>query len=105
MNEVDIDRLEYKLPYLLVVSSEASGLYYGALPTEKKRIAIIGDTGIAMITKEQAIALAKEIVETFKTYAGKGHIPYGKEMSRDYREKYRAILQEESYEMDEDKEH
>lgn len=102
MNEMKLEQLEYRIPALLVISSEANGLYYGALPTEKHRLAIIGDSGITMVTVEQAAALAKEIVEMFKTYAGKGRIPFGKEMSREYREKYRDILQEASHSWEEE---
>lgn len=97
MNEVLLDQMTRNDPTLLVIEGGADGLYYVASPKNPTQLAILGAKGATIVNKEQALALAKEIVEIYDTYHGKSGIAYGEEVRyseriKEWNERKRALF-------------
>ena len=89
MNEIQLDKFQRRNPNILLVQSNAQGMYYGVTKKDKDKILLIGERWYTILTKEQAIALAGEIEEIFDCFAGKENIPYGEEVDDAYKAKYK----------------
>lgn len=82
MNVVLLDQMTRNDPSLLVIEGGADGLYYVASPKNPSQLAILGAKGAAIVNREQALAIADELVEIFDQYHGKRGVPYGEEVER-----------------------
>jgi len=80
MNVVLLDQMTRNDPSLLVIEGGADGLYYVASPKNPSQLAILGAKGAAIVNREQALAIADELVEIFDQYHGKRGVPYGEEV-------------------------
>ncbi len=85
MNEIDLDKFQRRNPNILLIQSNAKGMYYGVTKTDKNKILLIGNKWYTILTREQAKALAGEIEEIFDCFAGKENIPYGEEVDDAYK--------------------
>lgn len=97
MNEALLRRITDRDPALLVVQGGAEGLYYVASPKNPDHLAILGAKGAAIINREQAVAIASELVEIFDQYHGKRGIQFGEEVEqseflREWNDRQRAIF-------------
>ena len=89
MNEVQLDRFQRSNPGLLLIQSDAQGMYYGTVKNDPGRILLIGDRWYTILNHDQALALVDEILDVFDEFAGKENIPYGEEMDNAYRIRYK----------------
>lgn len=89
MNEVVLDKFQRRNPEILLVQSNAHGMYYGTKKDDPDRILLIGEKWYTILTHEQALALVDEILDVFDEFAGKENIPYGEEMDDAYRVKFK----------------
>ena len=99
MNENSIEKLTRKHQDILFVASDANGLYYGTCKEDPNRIAVIGDSGITILNKEQVYAIAQEIEEIYAMYSGKGSFPHGEEVDHSYRDRHKDWFERQRQEM------
>lgn len=85
MNAVLLDQMTRNDPSLLVIEGGADGLYYVASPKNPSQLAILGAKGATIINRDQALAIAEELVEIFDQYHGKRGFNYGEEVERSER--------------------
>ena len=89
MNEIQLDKFQRSNPGLLLVQSDAKGLYYATQKDDPDRILLIGEKWYTILNHDQALALVDEILDVFDEFAGKENIPFGKEMDDAYRVKFK----------------
>lgn len=85
MNEIDLDKFQRRNPNILLIQSNANGMYYGVTKNDKNKILLIGEKWYTILNREQAKALVSEIEEVFDSFAGKENIPYGEEVDDAYK--------------------
>jgi len=97
MNVTLLDQLSRKDPTLLFIDGGVTGLYFAASPANPSQLAVMGTRGATIVNREQAVAIAKTIVEIFDQYHGKSGIPFGEEVEhserlREWNDRKRSVL-------------